>query len=132
MLDEVPLYDVAIVDAAGEYNLDLIDAQDVMAWVTQGPIAKRELEKLAWTDRGVIQFRKMIAREFDNIAAGRDPMGTIRAPHDIIALPVERGKDMFSDGFASIFRRTHSRYYRYADEILELFASANPRVPEPA
>ena len=34
---------------------------------------------------------------------------------------------MFSDGFASIFARMQSRYYRYAKELLELFATANPQ-----
>jgi 5,5'-dehydrodivanillate O-demethylase len=132
LLDEVPVFDVPCRDANGEYNLDLLDAQDVMAWVTQGPIAKRELEKLGWTDRGVILLRKVIARELDAIERGDDPMGVIRSPHEIIELPVERGKDMFSDGFASLFCRTQSRYYPYADELLELFASANPRELTPS
>jgi len=126
LLDEVPLYDVPVFDGAGEFNLDLLDAQDVMAWVTQGPIAKRELEKLGWTDRGVILLRKVLARELDNVARGEDPLGVIREPHAIIELPVEHGKDMFSDGFASLFRRLQSRYYPYAEELLELFATANP------
>jgi hypothetical protein len=34
---------------------------------------------------------------------------------------------MFSDGFASLLRRTQSRYYRYAKELLELFGTANPQ-----
>jgi hypothetical protein len=99
-----------------------------MAWTTQGPIARRDLERLGWTDRGVIMLRKMVAREIDNVALGRDPIGTIRDPaaNAIIDLPVEHGKDMFSDGFASIFRRLQTRHYPYATELLELFASANP------
>jgi 5,5'-dehydrodivanillate O-demethylase len=130
LLDEVPVFDVPCRDERGEFNLDLLDAQDVMAWVTQGPIARRELEKLGWTDRGVILLRKVIARELDAIERGVDPLGVIREPHEIIELPVERGKDMFSDGFASLFRRTQSRYYPYAGELLELFAAANPRAAE--
>ena len=127
LLADIPHYDVPCWNERGEFNLDLIDAQDVMAWVTQGPIAKRELEKLGWTDRGVILLRKILARELDAIERGEDPMGVIREPHEIIELPVERGKDMFSDGFASLFRRTQSRYYPYATELLELFKSANPQ-----
>jgi 5,5'-dehydrodivanillate O-demethylase len=127
LLAEVPRYDVPFRDASGEYNLDLIDAQDVMAWVTQGPIAKRELEKLGWTDRGVILLRRVLARELDNLARGADPMGVIRAPHEVIELPIERGKDMFSDGFASLFGRTQSRYYPYAADLLDVFKTANPQ-----
>jgi 5,5'-dehydrodivanillate O-demethylase len=110
LLDEVLVFDVPCRDANGEYNL----------------------EKLGWTDRGVILLRKVIARELDAIERGDDPMGVIRSPHEIIELPVERGKDMFSDGFASLFCRTQSRYYPYADELLELFASANPRELTPS
>jgi 5,5'-dehydrodivanillate O-demethylase len=127
LLEEVPLFDVPVRNEAGEFNLDLVDAQDVMAWVTQGPIAKRQLEKLGWTDRGVILLRKVLARELDKIERGEDPIAVIRDPHDIIALPVEHGKDMFSDGFASLFRRTQSRYYPYADELLELFGTVVPK-----
>ena len=102
-----------------------------MAWVTQGPIAQRELEKLGSTDRGVIQLRKMFQREMAKVEAGEDPMGVIRDPEQnrIIDLPVERGKDMFSDGFASIFRRLYTRFYPYYDEINAVFASANPTAP---
>ncbi len=138
LLDEIPVYDVPYRTPEGEFNLDLLDAQDIMAWVTQGPIARRDLEKLGWTDRGVIMLRKMVAREIDNVAAGADPIGVIRdaAKNTIIHLPVEHGKDMFSDGFASIFRRLHTRFYPYADELLGLFAHANPgpaaRTLEPA
>jgi 5,5'-dehydrodivanillate O-demethylase len=129
LLDDVPVYDVPYRDERGEFRMDLLDAQDIMAWVTQGPIARRDLERLGWTDRGVIMLRKMIAREIDAVAAGRDPIGTIRdaAENAIIDLPVEHGKDMFSDGFASIFLRLHTRYYPYKAELLDLFANANPR-----
>ena len=128
LLDKVPVYDVPYRTPDGDFNLDLLDAQDIMAWVTQGPVARRDLEKLGWTDRGVIMLRKMLAREIDNVAAGVDPIGVIRdaAENTIINLPVEHGKDMFSDGFASIFRRLHTRFYPYADELLDLFAHANP------
>jgi 5,5'-dehydrodivanillate O-demethylase len=128
LLDEVPVYDVPFRTADGDFDLTLLDAQDIMAWTTQGPVARRDLEKLGWTDRGVILLRKIVAREIENVAAGRDPIGVIRDPAEnaIIDLPVEHGKDMFSDGFASIFRRLQTRHYPYAAELLELFASANP------
>ena len=128
LLDEVPVFDVPCIKPDGDFQLDLLDAQDVMAWVTQGPIAKRDLEKLAWTDRGVILLRKILARELENVAAGRDPMGVIRDPAKArIDIPVEHGKDMFSDGFASLVRRMQVRYYPYVDELLDVFATANPK-----
>jgi len=128
LLDEVPVYDVPFRRPDGEFDLTLLDAQDIMAWTTQGPIARRELEKLGWTDRGVILLRKILAREIERVGAGWDPMGVIRddAENAIVNLPVEHGKDMFSDGFASIFLRLQTRYYPYAGELLALFANGTP------
>ena len=59
-------------------------------------------------------------------------IGVIRDPerNRIIELPVEKDKDMFSDGFASVFNRFQGRYYPYYPELLEVFASANPK-PKP-
>jgi 5,5'-dehydrodivanillate O-demethylase len=126
MLDTVAQYDVPFRNDRGDFLLELLDAQDVMAWVTQGPIAKRELEKLGTTDRGVIMFRKMVEREIDNVEAGRDPMGTIRdaEKNGIIDLHVEFDKGMMADGMASRLARTQGRYYPYIDELVELLGKA--------
>ncbi len=126
LLDEVPVYDVPYRDANGEFLLDLLDAQDIMAWVTQGAVAQRDREKLGSTDRGVIMLRKMLEREIANVEAGRDPMGVVRDParNTQIDLPVELNKDMNSDGVASRIRRVRTRYYPYLDELLAVFARA--------
>jgi 5,5'-dehydrodivanillate O-demethylase len=130
LLDDVPVFDVPYKDANGEFLLDLLDAQDIMAWVTQGPIAKRDREKLGWTDRGVIMLRKMLEREIAKVEAGEDPMGIIRdeAANVQIDLPVELNKDMNSDGVASRMRRVRTRYYPYLDELLDVFARAGEPV----
>jgi 5,5'-dehydrodivanillate O-demethylase len=101
-----------------------------MAWVTQGALAKREVEKLGWTDRGVIMLRKMLEREIARVEAGLDPMGVIRDPakNERIDLPVELNKDMNSDGVASRMRRVRTRYYPHLDELLEVFARAGEPV----
>jgi 5,5'-dehydrodivanillate O-demethylase len=124
MLDGVIQYEVPCRTDDGGFRLDLLDAQDVMAWVTQGPIAKRELEKLGTTDRGVILFRKMLDREIEKVASGRDPMGVIRDPaqNNVIDLHTEYDKVMNSDGMAGRLARTQIRYYPYVDEIVRLFA----------
>jgi 5,5'-dehydrodivanillate O-demethylase len=130
LLDEIPSYEVPFKDANGEFMLDLLDAQDVMAWVTQGAIAKRELEKLGWTDRGVTMLRRLLAREIAKVEAGGDPMGVIRDPakNECIEIPVEHGKNMYSDGFASRARRNQLRYYPYIKDLVALFASAGGTV----
>ncbi|HEY5348121.1 MAG TPA: Rieske 2Fe-2S domain-containing protein [Candidatus Lustribacter sp.] len=126
MLDGVAQYEVPFRKADGEFLLELLDAQDVMAWVTQGPIAKRELEKLGTTDRGVILFRKMLEREIDRVAAGQDPMGVIREParNAVIDLHVEYDKSMNSDGVTSRFARTQARYYPHIEQLVDLIERA--------
>ena len=54
--------------------------QDYIAWVGQGAIADRTLEHLGESDRGVIMLRKRMFDEMEAVAAGRDPLGTIRDP----------------------------------------------------
>jgi 5,5'-dehydrodivanillate O-demethylase len=106
----------------------MLDAQDVMAWVTQGPRAKRELEKLGTTDRGVIMFRQMLEREINRVAGGLDPMGVVRAANDkIIDLHTEYDKGMLSDGIANRMSRTQARYSPYFDELVELLTAAQLR-----
>jgi 5,5'-dehydrodivanillate O-demethylase len=126
LLDDVPLYEPPIVAADGSFLLEYIHGQDVMAWVTQGAIADRSRENLGSTDRGVTMYRKMLERELAVLEAGGDPKGVIRDAEQnaTIELPLERNKDMFMDGFESLFRRHMSIFSPIADEILAVFAQA--------
>ena len=80
-----------------KFRLDDVDAQDFMAWETQGPILDRTRERLAGSDRGVVMYREMLAREIRKVEQGIDPMNIFRDPnHPIIdtelAKSVEAGK----------------------------------------
>jgi 5,5'-dehydrodivanillate O-demethylase len=105
--------------------LEIIDVQDVMAWETQGPIARRELEKLGTTDRGVIMLRNILKRELENIDAGRDPMGTVRDPakNERIEIAREKNKAHHTDGFENLLRRRQSRFSPFADDLCRVFAT---------
>ena len=124
LLNNAPVYEPPVEDEAGEYLLDYIHAQDIMAWVTQGPIADRTKEKLGASDKGIVMYRKMLKRELDKIEQGEDPIGTLRDParNHVIALPRERGKDMYSDGFTSHIRRQMSWFSPIAGDLIELFS----------
>jgi 5,5'-dehydrodivanillate O-demethylase len=110
-------------DERGEFLLDYINAQDAMAWITQGPIADRTREKLGTPDRGVMMFRKMLLRELEKVENGEDPMFVFRgaAGAAMIDLPVEYQKDMQSDGFRRVFMAGTGRFCPVADEVLALF-----------
>ncbi len=61
--------------------MDGVDAQDYMAWETQGALADRSTERLATTDRGVILLRQMIKENIERVQRGEDPIGVIRDPN---------------------------------------------------
>jgi LigXa C-terminal domain like len=62
-----------------------VDAQDFMAWETQGPILDRTRERLAASDRGVVMYREMLKREIKKVEQNLEPMNVFRDPdHPII------------------------------------------------
>jgi 5,5'-dehydrodivanillate O-demethylase len=58
-----------------------VQAQDQMAWETQGPISDRTCERLATADRGIVMLREMMKREIERVQRGLDPKGVIRDPN---------------------------------------------------
>jgi 5,5'-dehydrodivanillate O-demethylase len=128
LLDEVPAYDVPYQDANGNYLIDLIDAQDIMAWTTQGPIADRTTETLGSSDRGVTLLRRMLRRELKKVENGEDPIGVIRDPerNRVIELHVEQAKAHYADGFENLVRRTRIRYSPVAEDLIRVVTGAVP------
>jgi 5,5'-dehydrodivanillate O-demethylase oxygenase subunit len=73
-----------------KHRLDEVDAQDFMAWETQGPIHDRTRERLSASDRGVVMYREMLKREIDKVQKGQEPMNVFRDPnHPIIDTQLE-------------------------------------------
>jgi 5,5'-dehydrodivanillate O-demethylase len=124
LLDRVPIYEPPIKDANGEYMLEFIHVQDIMAWETQGLRADRSREALSTSDIGVIAFRKMLQREIDKVERGEDPICTIRDPkdHTRIDLPLEKNKAHFADGFESLLKRHMSSFSPIAPDLLRVFS----------
>jgi 5,5'-dehydrodivanillate O-demethylase len=128
LLNKVFTYNVPVKDGEGNYLLDSIHAQDIMAWETQGPIADRSREALGTPDRGITMFRKMLLRELKVVEDGGDPKNVIRNPAEnaVINLPLERVKAHRADGFENMFRRHQGRYSPIAEEIVSLFGQKAP------
>jgi len=126
-----PVYRPNLLDETGDYNLDLIDAQDIMAWETQGPIADRSREMLGASDRGIVEYRRLLKRELEKIERGEDPIGVIRDPARNVAveLPLEEGKDMYYDGFESLTRRQMVSQSPIIEDLLRVFASVHKVTP---
>ena len=62
----------------GAFRLDNVNGQDMMTWVTQGPIADRSNERLGVTDQGVILLRKLLEEQLERVEHGEDPIGVVR------------------------------------------------------
>jgi 5,5'-dehydrodivanillate O-demethylase len=131
LLAGVTPYDVPFQLENGEFMVDMLDAQDVMAWVTQGNIADRSVERLGTTDRGIVQYRKMLVREMKAVAEGRDPMGVIRDPakNEKIDIPLERNKHHFTDGFERMIRKNHAQFSPIAEELIDVFNKGAQPLP---
>jgi 5,5'-dehydrodivanillate O-demethylase oxygenase subunit len=116
-------YDVPYRDERGEFMLEYVDSQDIMAWLTQGPIADRTLERLGTTDVGILAYRQMLLRELEKIERGEDPMGVVRDPgaNTIVELPLEKNKFHMSDGFEKITRRSRARFSPILEELVQVF-----------
>ncbi len=123
--DKVTVYDVPYLDADGEFIVDNVDGQDMMAWVTQGAIADRTIENLGASDIGVAMYRRVLRRELKKMQEGQDPMAVIRDPakNERIDLPNEKDKHHNSDGFAAFMLRTHAKYSPIALDIADVFES---------
>jgi 5,5'-dehydrodivanillate O-demethylase len=121
--DAIPVYDVPWRDERGEFIVDFIDGQDIMAWVSQGPIADRSRETLVSADRGITLYRRMLLEQIERVRAGHDPLGAIRHPEDnrIIELPQERNKYRGGAAFlAESVELGHARYSPIKDQIRAL------------
>ena len=100
----VPYYYNPLIGDDGRFIVDIQFNQDYMAWVTQGTVARRDLEKLGESDKGIILFRKMLNEQMGVIEDGGDPMNVFRGESgEAITLPVEPSRG-FVNGAPSKYR----------------------------
>jgi 5,5'-dehydrodivanillate O-demethylase len=120
---EIPVYEVPWRDKDGRHIVDFVDGGDIMAWVTQGPIADRTRELLVGSDRGLVLLRRLYLEQIARVRAGKDPMGVLRDPteNEIIEFAQENNK--FRGGAAFLreaIELSHVRYSPLKEQIIEL------------
>jgi len=123
--ETVPVYEVPFRDERGEFLLDFVDGGDIMAWVSQGPIADRTREVLGEWDRGIVLYRRLLFEQLDAVAAGEDPMGVVRDPalNASIELPQERNKYGRGGAFlGEAIQMSHVRYSPIRERIVEVLS----------
>jgi 5,5'-dehydrodivanillate O-demethylase len=90
----MPYYSQPILGEDGKHIVDNANNQDIMVWVQQGPIAERNLERLAESDKGIILFRRLLKEQLAIVEDGGDPMCVFRdaAKNVCVTLPQEQDK----------------------------------------
>ncbi|MGZ8499997.1 MAG: Rieske 2Fe-2S domain-containing protein [Candidatus Binatia bacterium] len=82
-----------------KFRLNEVDAQDFMAWETQGPVHDRTRERLSVSDHGVVMYREMLLREIKKVQQGLEPMNVFRDPnHPIIDTQMDRSLEVGKAG----------------------------------
>jgi 5,5'-dehydrodivanillate O-demethylase len=87
--DDPPFENSPFKDEKGDYRLDLIPAQDALAWESQGALTDRSREHLGAADRGVIMLRKLIREQIEVVQRGGDPLGVIRDPSKNVMIDLD-------------------------------------------
>jgi 5,5'-dehydrodivanillate O-demethylase len=67
-------------DEKGRMFVETTKGQDMMAWITQGPISDRGTEHPVTSDKGVLLYRKLLLENIEKVERGEDPLGIIRDP----------------------------------------------------
>jgi 5,5'-dehydrodivanillate O-demethylase len=128
LLDKVHTYHVPFKDQNGDFMMDNVDAQDIMAWITQGPIADRTAENLGASDNGIALYRRVLRREIKKVEEGKDPMFTFRDPaqNKYIDLPNEGDKHHNAEGMRSWMMRIHAAHSPITDEVCKIYEAHRP------
>src|SRR5207248_10752747 len=77
---DIPVLDYAYKHEDGRLVVDSVSGQDMMVWVTQGPISDRTTERLGTSDKGVILYRGLLEEQMLKVERGEDPMAVVRDP----------------------------------------------------
>ena len=78
--ESIPFFDVPGLDPTGRFITDTANGQDHMAVVTQGSIARRDVERLGMSDVGIVLYRELLVEQMERVERGEDPMNVRRDP----------------------------------------------------
>jgi 5,5'-dehydrodivanillate O-demethylase len=60
--------------------MNIVTAQDALAWESQGALTDRSQEHLGVSDRGIAMLRKLLKEQIDAVREGKEPIGVVRDP----------------------------------------------------
>lgn len=77
---KIPCYDLPWQDDQGKMVIQRIPNQDFAAWIQQGAVTPRTIERLCKSDVGITMFRRWLTDNIAKVANGEEPEGLIRDP----------------------------------------------------
>jgi 5,5'-dehydrodivanillate O-demethylase len=101
----------------GNIIADTVPAQDMTAWVGQGPISDRTREHLASSDRGVALYHQLLMEQMDKVERGEEPMALVRDPAENEPM-IEIGRER--RGVASAFRSDYDNYFEKVEAAAQI------------
>jgi 5,5'-dehydrodivanillate O-demethylase len=120
----VPSRIVPLTEPDGRLKVDILFNQDYMCWITQGPVAHRELERLGESDKGIILFRRQLLQQMEMMRDGGEPtMNVFRDPaeNECIELGIEPSR--FGMGDLRKYQPAEAGYSADADKINAVMAT---------
>ena len=100
--EKIPYFRIPVpMDNQGNVDWAQLDAhatQDMIAWISQGPVVDRTKELLGQSDKGVLLFRQMFKEQIEVVAGGGEPMNVFRKPEEAkyIHIPSVEEEDYWS------------------------------------
>jgi len=116
----IPDYEVPWRDEQGNHIVDYVEGQDIMAWVTQGPITDRTVEHLGKSDVGIAMLRKQFKQQLAAVAEGRDPIAVVRDPARNVRIDLPCEKNKFGAGAEFPIQWINRGFSRYSPQLQEL------------
>jgi 5,5'-dehydrodivanillate O-demethylase len=107
----------SLFNHSGKIVADNVPAQDMTAWVGQGPISDRTREHLASSDRGVALYHRLLMEQMDKVERGEEPMALVRDPAENEPM-IEIGRER--RGIASAFRSDYDNYFEKVEAAAQI------------
>ncbi len=112
-------YDVPGLDPKGKFITDTANGQDHMAVVTQGGIARREVERLGMSDLGIVLYRELLMEQMERVERGHDPMNVYRNPTESRVIDASMLRKLPKRAPAAPSARQRKRMRRREENILQ-------------
>jgi 5,5'-dehydrodivanillate O-demethylase len=118
--NDIPTWRGPVTDKeTGRWIASHVMNQDFVAWVGQGTIADRSVEKLGLSDRGILMLRKLLLADIEAVARGEDPKGVVREadPDGFIVLPVAE-RTLLTEGLPLADLRKHPVFGQHLNHFI--------------